>query len=142
MPSKKAPTAGEVLTNLSGLWDKRNAVYKDNWRNIGKVMEGFFPNGVTLLTPNDHIRYHLFMLSAVKNTRYANNWMTGHADSMDDAAVYSAMLRSVDEEFKLGRGRDKKKKAKRLRIGREVLQQNPKAFIKPELPNEKTEAGK
>jgi hypothetical protein len=74
-------------------------VYKDNYRHIGAVMAGYFPDGITLKTAEDHIRFHLFMLIHVKLTRYTNQWANGHADSLVDASVYSAMLRQVDGEF-------------------------------------------
>lgn len=88
--------AGAILEELSKLYRERNAVYKDNWKDIGPVLVGFFPAGITLASPTDFIRFHLFMLALVKLTRYTNNWATGHSDSVRDAAVYLAMLDAAD----------------------------------------------
>lgn len=90
------PDAGDILASLAGLYRERNAVYKDNYKHIGGMMAALFPDGITLRTPNDHVRFHLFVLAMVKVTRYTNNWKTGHSDSAKDAAVYMAMLDAVD----------------------------------------------
>lgn len=92
-------TAADILQRCADTYRQRNAVYKDNYVHIGDVMAGFFPNGITLKTPVDHIRFHLFMLAMVKYTRYTNNWANGHSDSLVDAAVYPAMLEQVDGQM-------------------------------------------
>lgn len=88
--------AGTILEGLAKLFKERQAVYKDNWKDIGPVLAGFFPRGVTLVTAQDHIRFHLFILTLVKLTRYTNNWERGHSDSLRDASVYLAMLDAAD----------------------------------------------
>lgn len=90
-------TPDEILNAAAETYRERNAVYKDNYKNIGPVLAGFFPSGIRLQTPDEFIRFHLFMLMAIKLTRYANNWATGHADSLRDTAVYAAMLEAVDD---------------------------------------------
>ena len=92
--SKK--NAGDVLIELAQLFDNRSKVYKDNYINFGKVMAGLFPDGITLKTEEDHVRFHLFILAIVKLTRYSNNWKSGHSDSSRDSAVYMAMLEAFD----------------------------------------------
>jgi hypothetical protein len=91
--------AADILREGADTYLERNAVYKDNYRHIGAVMAGYFPNGITLKTPVDFIRFHLFMLMHVKLTRYTNCWGTGHTDSLVDNSVYSAMLEQVDAEM-------------------------------------------
>lgn len=88
----------EILVEAAETFKTRNAVYKDNYKHIGPVMAGYFPEGIRLLTPTDYIRFHLFMLIHVKLTRYTNNWANGHQDSLRDISVYAAMLESVDAE--------------------------------------------
>lgn len=99
MPEPTSPkSADQILLEASKTFRERNAVYKDNYKNIGKVMTGFFPEGVTLRTEEDFNRFHLFVLMMVKGTRYSQNWNNGgHQDSIRDACVYAAMLEAVDE---------------------------------------------
>jgi len=89
-------TAADIMAEAAETFRERNKVYGDNYKNVGQAMQGFFPNGITLSTPEDHNRFHLFMLAVVKMTRYANNWEQGHKDSIRDATVYCAMLESID----------------------------------------------
>ena len=94
-------TADKFLIEGAELFKKRNAVYGDNYLNIGKIFLGLFPNGLLLKTEDDFNRFHIFMLGVVKDTRYCNNWSSGgHADSVDDATVYRAMLASIDEDIR------------------------------------------
>lgn len=94
----KAKRTDEILTEAAATWKARNAVYKDNYKHMGAVMKGFFPNGITLITVEDFIRFQLFVLVVTKLTRYTNNWKDGHQDSLRDAAVYTAMIEQVDGE--------------------------------------------
>lgn len=98
--------ADSFLEKGAKLFKERNAVYGDNYLNVGKAFVALFPDGVSLRTVDDFNRFHIFMLSVVKATRYANNWEKGgHMDSSDDAMVYWAMQTSIDEEIK-GRKND------------------------------------
>ena len=93
--------ADEFLSKGADIFRKRNAVYGNNYLNVGKCFIGLFPDGIELKTEDDFNRFHIFMLGVVKLTRYANNWKNGgHLDSSDDAMVYLAMLSSIDEEIK------------------------------------------
>jgi hypothetical protein len=99
--------ASDILEEAGRTFRVRNAVYKDNYKNIGPVMAGLFPDGVLLNGPDDFIRFHLLMLSLVKMTRYCNNWAEGgHQDSIRDAAVYNAMLESVDASIAASKAAD------------------------------------
>lgn len=84
--------AAFVLRSAAVTFEERNAVYTDNYKNVGAVMRALFPKGVpTDLTLSDH--FHLFELIIVKLTRFANTGLT-HTDSMRDVAVYAAMIES------------------------------------------------
>lgn len=91
-------TAADILDKAAGTFRERNAVYKDNWKDVGAVLSALFPDGITLNTPEDHTRFHFVMLMVVKLSRYANCWATGHDDSLLDGAVYNAMLEAFDKE--------------------------------------------
>ncbi len=94
-------TADEFLSEGAATFKARNAVYGNNYLNVGNAMAGLFPDGITLKTADDHNRFHIFMLGIVKLSRYANSFSKGgHADSSHDNTVYSAMLESIDEEIR------------------------------------------
>lgn len=94
-------TAAEILDEGAATYRQRNAVYGDNYKNVGGAFAALFPRGVTLKTVDDHNRFHILSLMIVKLSRYANNWNKGgHADSMHDNTVYSAMLEIIDQEIK------------------------------------------
>lgn len=86
--------AADILAKAADTFRERNANYKDNAVNVGKVMQALFPNGVTIRSNDDHHLYHLFELIIVKLTRFANSGLT-HADSIHDAAVYAAMVEAI-----------------------------------------------
>jgi hypothetical protein len=57
-----------------------------------------FPEGVELSTPSDFTRFALFCQAHGKLIRYAARFAQGgHPDSLDDASVYSQLLKFVDE---------------------------------------------
>src|SRR5713101_1617508 len=90
----------EILKDAAKTFEERNATYGNNYLNAGKILADLFPKGLSLKTDADWMRMHILMLIVVKLTRYANNWSSGgHADSIHDAMVYSALLESIDEEM-------------------------------------------
>lgn len=94
----KTPTVGERLADLGKIFDERSALYGKNYHHFGKVMIGMFPEGLMLETEEEFSRFAIFVLSIVKQTRYAMMFKRGgHPDSLDDNAVYTMMLREVDE---------------------------------------------
>lgn len=91
--------ADDILNDCADIYEQRRAVYGENFRRVGEVMQSLFPEGVKLQTVEDHNRFHILMLTVVKLTRYVQNWdKGGHQDSAEDAAVYWAMLAQIDEE--------------------------------------------
>lgn len=90
--------AADKLEAMAQTFRERNAVYGDNFLRLGNAMHAMFPNGLTLASPDDWTRLYFFMLTQVKASRYATNFTKGgHADSVHDAAVYSALLEAYDE---------------------------------------------
>lgn len=92
------PFVASHLHSMADLFAERNAVYKDNFRMVGRMMKAMFPEGIKLVTEQDHNKFHLFMLAIVKLSRYANNYEEGHMDSLDDAIVYLSMVAAMDDE--------------------------------------------
>lgn len=101
MSHDRLPYATTLLHKMADLFAERNAVYKDNFRMVGKIMEAMFPEGLELKTPEDHNKFHLFMLAIVKLTRYAINYREGHKDSIEDMIVYLSMVAALDAEMAL-----------------------------------------
>ena len=89
----------DYLEQSADLYRYKHTIYGDNYRIIGKVMSTMFPDGITLKSEDDWNRIHLFLLSMVKKTRYANNYnLGGHEDSVADDIVYMAILQEIDGE--------------------------------------------
>lgn len=89
--------ADEILEDAARTFRERNAVYGNNYLNVGSLFCALFPKTLVLSNEKDYIRFHLLMLAVVKLTRYCNNWDEGgHQDSIRDMAVYSAMVESID----------------------------------------------
>jgi hypothetical protein len=82
---------------------ERGAMYGRNYVKLGQAMHALFPEGLTINTPEDWTRLHLFMLGMTKQSRYANNFTKGgHPDSIHDSAVYNTILEAYDEECRAG----------------------------------------
>lgn len=94
------PFVSKHLHELADLFAQRNAVYKDNFRMYGRLMEALFPDGLQSVDQQDHNKDHLFMLAMVKLTRYVINYRVGHKDSLDDMIVYLSMIAALDDEQK------------------------------------------
>lgn len=89
-------TVPGILREGAATFEGRNAVYGDNFLNVGEVMKGFFPDGVHLKSAGDFVKWHIFELMVVKMTRLANGNIT-HIDSIHDTVVYGAMLEYIME---------------------------------------------
>lgn len=93
--------ADDILEQSADLFRYKRTQYGNNYLVIGKVMADMFPNGLHIKTEEDWNRIHLFLLTVVKLTRYANNYEKGgHTDSTADAIVYFAMLQELDDEYR------------------------------------------
>jgi hypothetical protein len=87
----------ELLAAMAETFRERNAVYGDNFRNVGPALQALFPAGVLQSTASDHEAFHLLSLIVVKLSRFANAGLM-HRDSIHDVAVYAAMLEAIIEE--------------------------------------------
>lgn len=91
-------TSDDILIEAGETFRQRRAVYGDNWKRAGAMLQALFPNGVFLSSAMDHDSFHILSLIVVKLSRYAVSWDRGefHQDSVHDAAVYCAMLEMID----------------------------------------------
>ena len=90
--------ADEVLEEMAKTFRRSNGKYKDNWKNTGAAMKAMFPEGITLETEDDFVRFHLLEWTIGKITRFVNTGMTDK-ESVHDAAVYLAMIEAFLNEM-------------------------------------------
>ena len=97
-PGAGAQSVPDRLAALGALFEKRNSFYRSSWHEAGDVLKAIFPRGISLKTSEDFGRFAIVHLLVGKLHRYALMFdRGGHADSLDDLAVYSQMLRELDE---------------------------------------------
>lgn len=93
--------ATSLLREAADVYQQRNAVYKDNFRVVGRVMEALFPDGAPRLhDASDFNRWHIFELVIVKLTRYVANFENPDKDSLVDMLPYLAILGAQDDELR------------------------------------------
>lgn len=89
-------TAADVLAEMANTYRERNAVYGDNFRMVGPMMQILFPKGVPPEVLHSD-QFHLFELILVKLSRFAVSQLK-HKDSIHDSAVYGAMIEAIIDE--------------------------------------------
>ena len=90
----------ERLRSLAGLFKERAKTYGDQYANIGNVLWDIYGGPVTIETAHDFTRFVTFAFVVQKLCRYSNTFENGgHADSLDDMAVYAQMLRELDDNM-------------------------------------------
>ena len=80
-----------MMVEMTETFLERNRTYGDNYLLLGKLMAALYPEGITLKTEDDFIRYHWIDWALGKLTRWVRTGMK-HDDSIKDAAVYLTML--------------------------------------------------
>lgn len=94
-----AKTVPEGLRDAASIYEERNKIYGDNYKQFGNLMKAIFPNGIALNTADDHNRFGIFVQILSKVTRYSQQFTKGgHKDSLDDLSVYAQMLQELDAE--------------------------------------------
>lgn len=93
-------TVGQRLREAADLFEKKNAEYGGAYRQFGPLMKALFPNGFGPgdLTVEEMGRLSHIVFLGNKLIRYAQNLRRdGHADSMEDMAVYAMMSAELDD---------------------------------------------
>jgi len=91
-------TALENLEAALDLYRERNAVYKDNYKCMGRLLLALFPEGgvPAITSEEDANRLNIIIDCLGKLQRYAFQFAEGgHRDSARDLIVYAAMLEEV-----------------------------------------------
>lgn len=105
IPQASGETPDVILNEMAETFRERNAVYGDNWRVVGKVLEALHgkdsvaPAAKLVGSAEQFDVWHLWELLVVKLSRFANSGLT-HEDSIHDLAVYAAMIESIIKERK------------------------------------------
>lgn len=94
----------EALRSAAAIYEERNKVYGDNYKRFGLVVAALFPDGISIASAEDPVkagnRLGVLIQILSKITRYCENFNAGgHADSLDDLAVYAMMLRELDADI-------------------------------------------
>lgn len=87
-----------ILEAAAATYRQRNKKYGDNYKNIGHVMCGLFPKGLTINDADAWNKLAIILAIAVKLGRYTNQFPNGQTDSAHDASVYAAMLQELTDE--------------------------------------------
>lgn len=94
-----ARTPAEQMRHSADVQESRNAEYGSAYKRHGPSIAPLFPEGVNLVTADDHARFAILTLIYGKLVRYTGSFAKGgHEDSLTDIIAYTAMLKEVDEE--------------------------------------------
>ena len=85
-----------ILERMCETYHERRAAYGPSEQRFADVMVALFPEGLTLRSRTDWLRYGLFHQLIGKLSRYVRNFREPHVDSMHDLGVYAAMLEAED----------------------------------------------
>ncbi len=89
----------ENLLEAAETYAQRGEVYGEGWRRMGRILNGFFPDGVVLKDARDMARFHTFAVCVAKLNRYAEMLPEGgHLDSAHDLINYAAILEERTQE--------------------------------------------
>jgi hypothetical protein len=99
MRESEPKTVPEMLRDAAEIYEQRNTVYGDNYKNFGKWVNGLFPHGIMAFGEHDINRLGVLVQILSKLSRYVQNFGDGgHKDSLDDLVVYVMMLQELDNE--------------------------------------------
>jgi hypothetical protein len=92
----------ETLKQLAGLYQFKNSVYGDSYKQAGYMLHELFPKGITLDKPEAFNRFCIIVHIITKLHRYCNNFDNAdEPDHMKDISVYATMLLELDCERKV-----------------------------------------
>ena len=86
-------SADDIMIAMAETFRERNAVYGNNFKMVGPIMQILFPAGAPVELLGSH-QFHLFELLIVKLSRLAISNLS-HLDSAHDAGVYAAMIEAI-----------------------------------------------
>jgi|TARA_R110001606_G_scaffold386854_3_gene551139 hypothetical protein len=93
-------TVTEMLAEAAATFDQRSSVYGESYKSTGYVLDELFKGmAIELEGPDALNRFTILSIIVGKLNRYVANFNTGgHEDSLIDIAVYTQMLRELDQK--------------------------------------------
>ena len=89
----------KALAELATLFQFKNSLYGDSYKQAGYLIHALFPGGIKLAAPGDFNRFCILVHIVTKLHRYCNNFdNTTEPDHMKDISVYATMLLELDSE--------------------------------------------
>jgi hypothetical protein len=85
----------DSLVKAIDLMEERGKLpqHAHSYHKMTKILDGFFPDGIELKTPEDMYRFHQFCMCVLKLNRYSGTLHKGgHEDTALDLINYAAML--------------------------------------------------
>jgi hypothetical protein len=89
--------AAEILALAANTFRERNAMARDNYKVVGRLLEALFPEGLKVESAHDWERLNILLSILGKLTRYTQSWKEGgHEASLLDIPTYAAILAMID----------------------------------------------
>lgn len=88
--------AEPIMRRMIETYHERRGTYGPSEQRFGEIMVAMFPDGLTLNTKHDWVRYGLFHQIVGKLSRYVKDFANPHVDSVHDIGPYAAMLEAED----------------------------------------------
>jgi hypothetical protein len=98
-PYRDAFPAGPELVAVMATCCERRASYGPSEQRFADMMVAMFPDGLTLTTHQDWVRYGIFHQLVSKLSRYCKDFHHPHLDSSHDFVGYGSMLAAEDRKI-------------------------------------------
>jgi hypothetical protein len=92
--------ADRLLESVAETLRERDAVYGQNDEVTGRILSILFPDGIKLVSPEDHRMFHFLGHIIGKLTRFTNSGMK-HEDSLHDLMGYAALAAGLIESHNI-----------------------------------------
>lgn len=90
--------ARQIILEAATTYAARRAVYGESEQRYAAIMSACFPDGLTIASHEEWVRFGLFTQIIGKVARYTNDFKDPHVDSVHDLGVYAFMLEAEDRK--------------------------------------------
>ncbi len=88
----------EIFEDALQTFTQKNEKYGTSWDKVGEIMKILFPNGIVVVTPYEHAKFHILNHIIGKIVRYGN---TGGVEHIRDGGVYFFILEKLLQDGEL-----------------------------------------
>lgn len=87
------------LRNMAELYLEKQKVYNSSYKDIGKIFDVFFPEGLTIHGVDEWNRIILlsFIMTKIIRHKHSFNTEVFQFDSLQDISVYAMMLMEIED---------------------------------------------